>query len=293
MENAVFAQHGGLSPNIDAIDEIRSLDRIQEVPHEGPMCDLLWSDPDDREGWNTSPRGAGHTFGEDVSRKFNHANGLSLIARAHQLVVPIFSFSNRVCAGLNLWLGRRLWWHRIYSCERQCCPDPGQESLTQFLPLPCWCKIDSRSRFPKVMDGYNWSHNKQVVTIFSAPNYCYRCGNQAAILEVNSPNNYTFLQFEPAPRRGQGLQQYTTLAGACFAPGTGTAGSQLEPSAAQLGGAAAAAASGEEPDEEAPWKPGFSGASPVGADGALASESGAGVGGAEAGSGIGTSDYFL
>lgn len=32
---------------------------LQEVPHEGPMCDLLWSDPDDRCGWGISPRGAG------------------------------------------------------------------------------------------------------------------------------------------------------------------------------------------------------------------------------------------
>jgi diadenosine tetraphosphatase ApaH/serine/threonine PP2A family protein phosphatase len=41
----VFCLHGGLSPSIDTLDHIRALDRIQEVPHEGPMCDLLWSDP--------------------------------------------------------------------------------------------------------------------------------------------------------------------------------------------------------------------------------------------------------
>ena len=33
--------------------------------------------------------------------------------------------------------------------------------------------------------GYNWSHERNVVTIFSAPNYCYRCGNVAAILTIN------------------------------------------------------------------------------------------------------------
>ena len=36
---------------------------LQEVPHEGPMCDLLWSDPDDRCGWGISPRGAGAARG--------------------------------------------------------------------------------------------------------------------------------------------------------------------------------------------------------------------------------------
>ena len=35
------------------------------------------------------------------------------------------------------------------------------------------------------MEGYQWQHNRQVVTVFSAPNYCYRCGNQAAIMEVD------------------------------------------------------------------------------------------------------------
>jgi len=74
------------------------------------MCDLLWSDPDDRVGWGISPRyalppslppsrppsrptalhsGAGYTFGQDVSEQYNHVNGLSLIARAHQLVMDV------------------------------------------------------------------------------------------------------------------------------------------------------------------------------------------------------------
>jgi hypothetical protein len=91
------------------------------------MCDLLWSDPDDRCGWGISPRGAGYTFGQDISEAFNHNNGLTLVARAHQLV----------------------------------------------------------------MEGYNWSQDRNVVTIFSAPNYCYRCGNQAAIMEIDEHLKYT------------------------------------------------------------------------------------------------------
>ena len=68
VENKIFALHGGLSPSLETLDLIRQLDRVQEVPHEGPMCDLLWSDPDDRSGWSISPRGAGYTFGEDISK---------------------------------------------------------------------------------------------------------------------------------------------------------------------------------------------------------------------------------
>lgn len=139
VDSKIFAQHGGLSPNIDTLDDVRKIDRIQEVPHEGPMCDLLWSDPEDRLGWGVSPRGAGYTFGEDISEKFNRENGLQILARAHQLI----------------------------------------------------------------MEGYTWCHSERVVTIFSAPNYCYRCGNQAALMEIDERMNHTFVQFDPAPRRGE------------------------------------------------------------------------------------------
>jgi serine/threonine-protein phosphatase 4 catalytic subunit len=55
----IFCVHGGLSPSIQTLDQIRTIDRKQEVPHDGPMCDLLWSDPEDTQGWGVSPRGAG------------------------------------------------------------------------------------------------------------------------------------------------------------------------------------------------------------------------------------------
>ena len=42
--------HGGLSPSFGAIDQVKSFDRFAEVPQEGPICDLLWSDPDEKPG---------------------------------------------------------------------------------------------------------------------------------------------------------------------------------------------------------------------------------------------------
>ncbi|EPE10622.1 serine threonine-protein phosphatase pp2a catalytic subunit [Ophiostoma piceae UAMH 11346] len=118
---AVLCVHGGLSPLIDTIDKIRVLDRKQEVPHEGAMCDLLWSDPDEIDGWGLSPRGAGFLFGANIVKAFNHRNDISLVARAHQLV----------------------------------------------------------------MEGFKEMFDGTIVTVWSAPNYCYRCGNIAALLELS------------------------------------------------------------------------------------------------------------
>mmetsp|Transcript_14162 Transcript_14162/g.40111 ORF Transcript_14162/g.40111 Transcript_14162/m.40111 type:complete len:117 (-) Transcript_14162:255-605(-) len=57
-----------------------------------------------------------------------------------------------------------------------------------------------------VMEGYKWMFDSQLVTVWSAPNYCYRCGNLAAICEIDEHLNCKFLQFEHAPPRGSGTE---------------------------------------------------------------------------------------
>ena len=54
------------------------------------------------------------------------------------------------------------------------------------------------------LQGYQWAHNRGIVTIFSAPNYCYRCGNQAAILEVDEFMKYTLCVGRPCAWRAVG-----------------------------------------------------------------------------------------
>lgn len=86
IDGKVLCVHGGLSPEIRTLDQIRVIARAQEIPHEGAFCDLVWSDPEDVGTWAVSPRGAGWLFGNKVATEFNHVNGFQLIARAHQLV---------------------------------------------------------------------------------------------------------------------------------------------------------------------------------------------------------------
>ncbi|CRJ94685.1 hypothetical protein BN1723_008568 [Verticillium longisporum] len=150
VDGELLCVHGGLSPEIRTIDQIRVVARAQEIPHEGAFCDLVWSDPEDVETWAISPRGAGWLFGDKVATEFNHVNGLKLIARAHQLV----------------------------------------------------------------NEGYKYHFQQNsVVTVWSAPNYCYRCGNVASIMTVDKEMNPKFSIFSavpdeqrhvPANRRGPG-----------------------------------------------------------------------------------------
>lgn len=82
---SIFCTHGGLSPDISSIDQIQVMDRQKEIPTNGPMCDLTWSDPDSSGGWAPNIRGAGWLFGAKQTREFLQINKLKLVARAHQL----------------------------------------------------------------------------------------------------------------------------------------------------------------------------------------------------------------
>ncbi|PSN72728.1 Metallo-dependent phosphatase [Corynespora cassiicola Philippines] len=136
VDGKVLCVHGGLSPEIRTLDQIRVVARAQEIPHEGAFCDLVWSDPEDVDTWAVSPRGAGWLFGDKVASEFNHVNGLQLIARAHQLV----------------------------------------------------------------NEGYKYHFKDQdVVTVWSAPNYCYRCGNVASIMNLEEDLKPDFKIFNAVP----------------------------------------------------------------------------------------------
>ncbi|TFY81738.1 hypothetical protein EWM64_g2278 [Hericium alpestre] len=139
IDGEVLCVHGGLSPDIRTLDQIRVLSRAQEIPHEGAFCDLMWSDPDDVETWAVSPRGAGWLFGGSVTTEFNHVNSLKLIARAHQLV----------------------------------------------------------------QEGFKYMFDEQLATVWSAPNYCYRCGNLASILRIGENGERDFTVFGPAEENEQ------------------------------------------------------------------------------------------
>ena len=63
-----------------------------------------------------------------------------------------------------------------------------------------------------VMDGYKIHFGGSVVTVWSAPNYCYRCGNVAAILELSESLKTEYKIFEAAPQEARGVPAKRPLA---------------------------------------------------------------------------------
>ena len=86
VDEKIFCCHGGLSPDLQSMEQIRRIMRPTDVPDTGLLCDLLWSDPDkDVQGWGENDRGVSFTFGADVVSKFLNRHDLDLICRAHQV----------------------------------------------------------------------------------------------------------------------------------------------------------------------------------------------------------------
>lgn len=117
VDGKVLCVHGGLSPEIRTLDQIRVIARAQEIPHVGAFCDLVWSDPEDVGTWAVSPRGAGWLFGHKVAAEFNHVNGFELIARAHQLVNEGF----KVLSFFAKFAGEHANGHNTVAFRRQIC----------------------------------------------------------------------------------------------------------------------------------------------------------------------------
>jgi serine/threonine-protein phosphatase PP1 catalytic subunit len=135
IEDKILCIHGGLSPDLKSIDQMRRIVRPTDIPDTGLLCDLLWADPDpETQGFGVNDRGVSFTFGPDVVEDFLKRHEFDLIVRAHQVVE----------------------------------------------------------------DGYEFFAKRQLVTVFSAPNYCGEFDNAGAMMSVDETLMCSFQILRPA-----------------------------------------------------------------------------------------------
>ncbi|KAL7610124.1 hypothetical protein Lser_V15G09939 [Lactuca serriola] len=140
VEEKILCMHGGLSPELKKLDQIRGIPRPIDVPEQGLLCDLLWADPDkDVKGWGPNERGVSYTFGADKLTEFLHKHDFDLVCRAHQVVE----------------------------------------------------------------DGYEFFADRQLVTLFSAPNYCNEFDNDGAMMNVDEKLTCSFQIIKASLKKGR------------------------------------------------------------------------------------------
>ncbi|KAG2777493.1 hypothetical protein JG687_00006392 [Phytophthora cactorum] len=159
----IMCLHGGLSPELNTIEDIQAMDRRREIPTTGLLCDLLWSDPktphsremgtdvDTQPVWEPNQaRGCSYYFNAAALFEFLTSNKLLSMLRAHEYEDEGFTF--------------------------------------HFNSEECR-KLDTRD--DKSMPP--------LITVFSAPNYCDSYGNTAAyLLFRNEPFSWEIQQINSA-----------------------------------------------------------------------------------------------
>ncbi|BEI83539.1 hypothetical protein CcaverHIS002_0401430 [Cutaneotrichosporon cavernicola] len=93
MNKQFLCIHGGLSPELQTLDDLRAINRFREPPTHGLMCDILWADPLEDFGNEKNPsenfihnhvRGCSYFFTYNAACQFLERNNLLSIIRAHE-----------------------------------------------------------------------------------------------------------------------------------------------------------------------------------------------------------------
>ncbi|KAK6090011.1 hypothetical protein P3W45_001057 [Vairimorpha bombi] len=92
IDGRVLCLHGGISPKAISMDQLKRINRCQQINVKDEFEDIVWSDPHEQKGFGISTRGLGHLYGCDVTNTFLECNDLSNIIRSHQFAFEGYRF---------------------------------------------------------------------------------------------------------------------------------------------------------------------------------------------------------
>ncbi|VDM52469.1 unnamed protein product [Angiostrongylus costaricensis] len=93
VADKILCMHGGLSPHLESLEQLRNIPRPTEATGQTLEMDLLWADPViGLSGFQANMRGASYGFGPDILAKFCNTLNIDLVARAHQVVQDGYEF---------------------------------------------------------------------------------------------------------------------------------------------------------------------------------------------------------
>jgi serine/threonine-protein phosphatase PP1 catalytic subunit len=111
IDDKILCMHGGISPELFSLEQLKKIARPTDIPDQGLLCDLVWSDPDkDVKGWGPNDRGISVTFSQSVIEKFLSSQDLELICRAHQVSLFLINLLLAICINFTYYvLGCSRW----------------------------------------------------------------------------------------------------------------------------------------------------------------------------------------
>ncbi|KAF5310634.1 hypothetical protein D9619_008093 [Psilocybe cf. subviscida] len=181
IDEKIFTMHGGLSPDLQSMEQIRRVMRPTDVPDTDPDKDIT--------GWSENDRGVSFTFGPDVVSRFLQKHDMDLICRAHQWHHTAAALSEK---GLhtNASGGAVVDWRTDGTAQ-------------PALIIRCTASILIVAITRVVEDGYEFFAKRHLVTLFSAPNYCGEFDNAGAMMSVDETLLCSFQILKPAEKKAK------------------------------------------------------------------------------------------
>jgi len=157
-----LAVHGGISPELKTIEDIKRIDRFKEPPKQGLICDLLWADPVENEHGvcestyrANDVRGCSYFYGSEAVNKFLDQNNLLSVIRAHEAQLDGFK--------MHTWTGKSDFpvVITIFSAPNYCDVYNNKGALIQFnnntLNIRQFNYTPHPYILPNYMDIFSWS----------------------------------------------------------------------------------------------------------------------------------------